>query len=152
MALGGKGFLLFARLIFRPLLRDRTRTTLTTFAVALGVAVVIAMDLAGQSAAEGFQESVAVPIEDANSLARLDPDFAERRRKAPNPVPDLAVGEAFSIAIDNLLIRRLQQRRMPQLLQQQRICAVGHVASGIAGDSTRTSERRAGCTFDAARS
>lgn len=46
------------RLIIRPLWRESARTLLTIFAVALGVGVVIAMDLAGQSAAEGFHESV----------------------------------------------------------------------------------------------
>ncbi len=49
---------LFHRFIFRPLWREPGRTGLTIFAVALGVAVVVAMDLAGQSAAGGFQESV----------------------------------------------------------------------------------------------
>lgn len=49
---------LMYRLIVRPLWREPVRTLLTLFAVALGVGVVIAMDLAGQSAAEGFHQSV----------------------------------------------------------------------------------------------
>jgi putative ABC transport system permease protein len=51
-------FRLFARLLLRPLAREPLRTTLTMFAVALGVAVVIAIDLAGQAAAGSFHSSL----------------------------------------------------------------------------------------------
>jgi putative ABC transport system permease protein len=51
-------FLLFARLLLRPLAREPLRTALTMFAVALGVAVVIAIDLAGQAAAGSFHSSL----------------------------------------------------------------------------------------------
>lgn len=50
--------LLFARLILRPLLHEPVRTALTVLAVALGVGVVIAIDLAGQAAAGSFHSSV----------------------------------------------------------------------------------------------
>ena len=50
--------LLFSRLILRPLRCEPVRTALTVFAVALGVAVVIAIDLAGQSAAGSFHSSL----------------------------------------------------------------------------------------------
>jgi len=49
---------LFSRLVLRPLAGEPIRTLLTMFAVALGVGVVIAIDLAGQSAAGSFQSSV----------------------------------------------------------------------------------------------
>jgi len=49
---------LFSRLILRPLLREPIRTALTLFAVALGVAVVVAIDLAGQAAAGSFHSSI----------------------------------------------------------------------------------------------
>ncbi len=52
------GVLLFARLIVRPLRREPIRTALTVFAVALGVAVVIAIDLAGRAAAGSFHSSL----------------------------------------------------------------------------------------------
>ncbi len=51
-------FLLFARLILRPLKREPVRTALTVLAVALGVGVVIAIDLAGQAAAGSFHSSL----------------------------------------------------------------------------------------------
>ena len=50
--------LLFYRLIVRPLFREPVRTALTIFAVALGVAVVIAIELAGDAAAGSFRSSV----------------------------------------------------------------------------------------------
>ncbi|MGH9583997.1 MAG: ABC transporter permease, partial [Bryobacteraceae bacterium] len=51
-------WLLFARLILRPLAREPVRTALTTLAVALGVGVVIAIDLAGNAAAGSFHSSL----------------------------------------------------------------------------------------------
>ncbi len=49
---------LLARLVIRPMWREPVRTLLTTLAVALGVGVVIAIDLAGQSAAGSFHSSL----------------------------------------------------------------------------------------------
>lgn len=50
--------LLFIRLILRPMAREPVRTALTIFAVALGVGVVIAIDLAGEAAAGSFHSSL----------------------------------------------------------------------------------------------
>jgi putative ABC transport system permease protein len=49
---------IFYRLILRPLARERVRTALTIAAVALGVAVVLAIELAGDAAAGSFRSSV----------------------------------------------------------------------------------------------
>ena len=49
---------LFYRLIVRPLRQERLRTTLAVLAVALGVAAVLAIELAGQAAAGSFQSSL----------------------------------------------------------------------------------------------
>src|SRR6476646_3462924 len=49
---------LFHTLILRPLRRDLPRTTLTILAVALGVGVVIAIDLAGDAATGSFRSSL----------------------------------------------------------------------------------------------
>lgn len=49
---------IFYRLIVRPLLRDPLRTALTAFAVSLGVAVVVAIDLASQSSVGEFRTSM----------------------------------------------------------------------------------------------
>src|SRR5713226_8073246 len=49
---------LFHRLILRPLRRERLRTSLTVVAVALGVAAVLAIELAGDAAAGSFRSSM----------------------------------------------------------------------------------------------
>jgi putative ABC transport system permease protein len=49
---------LLRTLILRPLLRDPLRTALTILAVALGVGVVVAIDLAGDAATGSFQSSL----------------------------------------------------------------------------------------------
>jgi putative ABC transport system permease protein len=50
--------ILFYRLIVRPLFREPARTLLTLLAIALGVAVVLAIDLAGTAAAGSFRSSM----------------------------------------------------------------------------------------------
>jgi putative ABC transport system permease protein len=50
--------LLFYRLLLRPLFREPIRTALTVFAVALGVAVVLAIELAGSAATGSFRSSM----------------------------------------------------------------------------------------------
>src|SRR5712692_6719070 len=51
-------FLLFYRLMARPLFREPVRTSLTILAIALGVAVVLAIDLAGGAATGSFRSSM----------------------------------------------------------------------------------------------
>ena len=50
--------ILFARLMLRPLVGEPGRTMLTVFAVALGVAVVVAIELAGEAATGSFRSSM----------------------------------------------------------------------------------------------
>lgn len=50
--------LLFQQLILRPLRRDLTRTILTLLSIALGVAVVIAIELSGDAATGSFASSM----------------------------------------------------------------------------------------------
>jgi putative ABC transport system permease protein len=50
--------ILFYRLMVRPLAGDPVRTALTVLAIALGVAVVLAIDLAGNAAAGSFRSSM----------------------------------------------------------------------------------------------
>src|SRR6202171_1288229 len=50
--------LLFYRLIVRPLFHEPLRTALTAFAIRLGVAVVLAIDLAGTAATGSFRSSM----------------------------------------------------------------------------------------------
>jgi putative ABC transport system permease protein len=53
-----KLFPLVRQFVFRPLRADPMRTGLTMLAIALGVAVVVAIDLAGDAAVGSFQSSV----------------------------------------------------------------------------------------------
>lgn len=53
-----KLFALARQFVFRPLKRDKPRSGLTILSVALGVAVVIAVDLAGDAATGSFQSSL----------------------------------------------------------------------------------------------
>ena len=46
---------LFRRIVLRPLKADPIRTLISILSVALGVAVVIAIDLAGDAAVGSFQ-------------------------------------------------------------------------------------------------
>src|SRR5262252_10989274 len=57
---------LFARLFLRPLCNEPVRTALAIFAVALGVAVVVAIDLAGVAATGSFRSSVETLTGDAD--------------------------------------------------------------------------------------
>ena len=52
-----RAVLLF-RLIVRPMVRDRARALLTVSAVALGVAVIVAVDLAGEASMGSFRSSL----------------------------------------------------------------------------------------------
>lgn len=61
-------------LVLRPLFREKTRTTLTVLGIAVGVAVVVAMQLANQSALRAFRESVDAIAGRANY--QLVPDVA----------------------------------------------------------------------------
>lgn len=45
-------------LVFRPLLREKTRTLLTIAGIAVGVAVIVAIQLANQSALGAFRQSI----------------------------------------------------------------------------------------------
>ena len=49
---------LFRQLILRPLRRDLKRTILTVLSIALGVAVVIAIELSGDAATGSFASSL----------------------------------------------------------------------------------------------
>ena len=55
----------FYQLIMRPFFREPLRTSLIIFAVALGVAVVLAIELAGNAAAGSFRSSMETLVGDA---------------------------------------------------------------------------------------
>ena len=61
-------------LILRPILREKTRTALTVLGIAVGVAVIVAIELANQSALRAFRESVDAIAGRANH--QIVPDVA----------------------------------------------------------------------------
>ncbi|HKR64094.1 MAG TPA: ABC transporter permease, partial [Thermoanaerobaculia bacterium] len=83
-------------LVIRPLFREKTRSALTILGIAVGVAVVVAIELANQSALRAFRESVdaiagranyqivpdVAPL-DENVLRTLQPLWSEGVRFAP---------------------------------------------------------------------
>jgi putative ABC transport system permease protein len=83
-------------LVLRPIVREKTRTTLTILGIAVGVAVVVAIQLANQSALRAFRESVDAiagranyqivpdidPL-DENVLLSLQPLWSQGARFAP---------------------------------------------------------------------
>ena len=75
--------LLLRRLILRPLWADRGRTITTLLSIALGVAVIFAMDLAGEAAAGSFKSSMETVSgqDDIEILAYFDPFRASRNSR-----------------------------------------------------------------------
>jgi len=83
-------------LVLRPLLREKMRTALTILGIAVGVAVIVAIELSNQSAMRAFSESVDAVAGRANytivseggsidesALLRLQPLWDEGARFAP---------------------------------------------------------------------
>ncbi len=78
---------IFYRLVVRPLRREPLRTCLTALAVALGVGVVLAIELAGDAAAGSFRSSVETLAGDADfevtATAGVPPAALERLASLP---------------------------------------------------------------------
>lgn len=83
-------FTLFVRLIVRPLGREPVRTALSIFAVALGVAVVVAIHLAGTAATGSFQSSLETLTGDADyeisAVGGLDEELVAELQGLPHPI------------------------------------------------------------------
>lgn len=81
---------LFYRLMVRPLGRERLRTALTVVAVALGVGVIVAIDLAGVAATGSFRsslESLAGRTDlELSAVGGLDERLLARLTAIPYPV------------------------------------------------------------------
>lgn len=93
-------FTLFVRLIVRPLGREPVRTALSIFAVALGVAVVVAIHLAGTAATGSFQSSLETLTGDADyeisSVGGFDEELLARLQVLPHPIQFFPRVEGFA--------------------------------------------------------
>ena len=82
--------ILFSRLMVRPLWREPLRTMLTVFAVALGVSVVVAIELAGEAATGSFRSSLASLAGDADleisTVGGLDEQLLGELAALPYPI------------------------------------------------------------------
>jgi len=92
---------LFHRFIVRPLSREPRRTLLTMMAVALGVAAVVAIELAGSAAAGSFHSSV------ETLTGRAGFELA-----ATGGVPDEAVARLTAIPLDLKIHPRIEDYAM----------------------------------------
>ena len=122
---------LFYRLILRPLRHDPVRTTLTVIAIALGVAAVLAIQLAGDAAAGSFRSSMETLTGNAalevTETGGVPPEILTRLAALPYPlklhprIEDYAVVEG--------------RRRTVALLGIDLLGESSSEVSGDAGDS-----------------
>jgi putative ABC transport system permease protein len=123
---------LLRTLILRPLVRDPLRTALTILAVALGVGVVVAIDLAGDAATGSFQSSL-------ETLAgKTDLEIS-----ANGGIDEQWIGRLASLPING--------RFLPVMEAQAGIPGIGSVpfygvdflaAAGVGGESREAGESR----------
>jgi len=97
---------LFSRLILRPLRKEPLRTALTVLAVALGVAAVLAIELAGDAAAGSFQSSMETLIGNAGFEVTAEPggvpaEVLARLATLPLPIKLHARIEDYALLSDS---------------------------------------------------
>ncbi len=121
-------FALFYRLILRPMRREPVRTLLTLVAVALGVAVVLAIELAGQAAVGSFRASVETLTGDT-----------ELEVVAVGGVPEEIVGRLATLPFPLRVTPRLEeQARMPPSFRAVTVLGldlVSHPSTGPGDES-----------------
>jgi putative ABC transport system permease protein len=126
--------LLFYRLMLRPLLQEPVRAILTVLAVTLGVAVVLAIDLAGTAAAGSFRSSMETLAGD-NDLEIV----------ASGGVPETVVGTIATLPYAIRISARIEDSAViPDTKQTIPLIGMDLVAEGssdrsgaILGSSTR---------------
>ena len=67
-----------------------------------------------------LQKPMGVPIHHADSVARTHAHFLQSARQTTDAVAQHVIGETLLIAVDDLLIRRMQHRRVKKVLDQRR--------------------------------
>jgi putative ABC transport system permease protein len=95
--------ILFHRLVLRPLRREPVRTALTIFAVALGVAVVLAIEMAGEAAAGSFRSSVESLTGEADfevtGVGGIPPEVLTKLARIPQPLRLRPRIEDFAVVV-----------------------------------------------------
>ena len=68
---------------------------------------------------EALQVAMAVVIEDANRIARLDTQFRQAVGQPVDPLVELPVGETDPVPVDDLLVGGKKERRFEQVFDDQ---------------------------------
>src|SRR5271165_5788086 len=88
-------------MILRPLRQESLRTTIAVLSVALGVAAVIAIELAGDAAAGSFRSSMETLLGDAafevTAVGGVGPEVAARLATLPYPIQVRPRMEAYAM-------------------------------------------------------
>jgi putative ABC transport system permease protein len=112
--------LLFYRLLVRPQFREPVRAALTVLAVALGVAVVLAIDLAGGAATGSFR----------SSMETLAGDY-DLEIVAPGGVPETALGVLSRLPYELRISARVEDFAvLPETRQTLPLIGVDLIAEG----------------------
>ena len=94
-------FKLFYQMILRPLRQEGLRTSIAVLSVALGVAAVIAIELAGDAAAGSFRSSMETLLGDAafevTAVGGVGPEVAARLATLPYPIKVRPRMEAYAM-------------------------------------------------------
>jgi putative ABC transport system permease protein len=115
---------LFRRLILRPLRRERTRTALTIVSIALGVAVVIAIELSGDAATGSFESSLTTLV------GKVDYEIT-----ANGGVDEQYVGKLAALPVNARFSPIIEQPAMIDGRSSTTLYGVDLIAGG-SGDST----------------
>ncbi len=126
--------ILFHRLILRPLKREPWRTLLTAIAVALGVAVVLAIEMAGNAAAGSFQSSMETLAGDADfevtATGGVPPEALTNLALLPYPLK-------LEPRIEDYAVLTAQRRTVPLLgIDLLSIAPPGHTTSNLASPNS----------------
>lgn len=96
-------------LVLRPILHEKLRTLITIAGIAVGVAVVVAIQLANQSALRAFRESVDAVAGRANYMIASDLPLNEEVLRGLQPLWQLGVRFAPVIDVEGLV----EPRQLP---------------------------------------
>jgi putative ABC transport system permease protein len=120
---------LFYRLMLRPLLKEPVRSILTILAVTLGVAVVLAIDLAGTAATGSFRASMETLAGD-NDLEIV----------ASGGVPETVVGTIAALPYSIRISPRIEDTAfIPDTKQNIPLIGLDLIAEGGSGSNNATS-------------
>ncbi len=129
---------LFYQLILRPLRREPVRTFLVVLAVALGVAVVLAIELAGDAAAGSFRSSIETLTGDADlevtAIGGVPDEVVGKLATLPYPITvrprieDFAVVEATGQTVPLIGLDLIAERPENLNLDRQESAKAGELA------------------------